>query len=122
MALGSVTTEQGSEPIGLPFVVASGEVDLALAPALQEGIATALDGSNGVVVDLSDATFLDSVALGTLIAAQQRCEDSGATLYVIVSDSRVMRVFELTGLASSFAMFDSRAALTEHVSGAGSPA
>ncbi len=118
MALGNVSTDAGSEPSGLPVVVlASGEVDLALAPDLDRQIAGALKQNRGVIVDLSGATFLDSIALGVLIAARQESESAGTELYLIIADERVARVFELTGLQSAFSIFDSRAALTAHLAG-----
>ena len=119
MAMGKVSTEKGVAALTTPIVTVSGEVDLALAPAMNEQISHALDEDHGVVVDLGDATFIDSVALGTLISARQRCEDSGDSLYLIVSDDRVRRVFELTGLQSAFVMFESREELFDHVAGTG---
>jgi anti-sigma B factor antagonist len=114
MSTGKVSTERVTF-LGLPVVVASGEVDLALAPALEEQISAALDERQGVVVDLGGSTFIDSVALGTLISARQRCEASGEALYLIVADDRVKRVFELTGLLSAFVIFDSREGLVEQL-------
>jgi anti-sigma B factor antagonist len=122
MAMGKVSTERDGASPGLPIVAVSGEVDLALAPSMEEQIASALDQSHAVIVDLGAATFIDSVALGTLISARQRCESSGETLYLIVSDHRVKRVFELTGLESAFSMFETRQALMDHVAATGSQA
>ena len=118
MALGNVSTDASGEPSGRPVVVlASGEVDLALAPELDRQIAGALEQNRGVIVDLSGATFLDSVALGVLINAQRESQSAGTELYLIIADERVARVFELTGLQSAFSIFDSRAALTDHLAG-----
>lgn len=119
MAMGKVSTEAGVTSLDMPIITVSGEVDLALAPAMEEQMATALDQDHCVVIDLGGATFIDSVALGTLISARQKCELSGGVLYLIVSDERVKRVFELTGLQSVFMMFDSREALFEHLAGTG---
>jgi hypothetical protein len=54
---------------GLPVVCLTGEVDLAVAPGLQESLDLLLaSGASTIVVDLLDATFLDSIALGVLVA------------------------------------------------------
>jgi anti-sigma B factor antagonist len=121
MPMGEVTTETSGSPPSPVVVVISGEVDLAMAPAMNDHIAAALSKDSDLIVDLSAATFIDSVALGVLTLALERCEDAGHKLFMVISDARVLRVFELTGLTSSFAIFDSRAALSAHLDEAGGP-
>ena len=116
MTLGTVRTESDNA-LNLPLVVVTGEVDLALAPVMDEHISAVLDRSEGgVIVDLAGATFIDSVALGVLISTLHRSEDSGAALYLVIADPRVKRVFELTGLDTSFTTFESRSELMQHLS------
>lgn len=63
-SLGSVEVEQAD---GAVVVVLRGEHDLATAPMLEEMLTTA--GAAGpVVVDLSDAAFIDSSTIGVLVA------------------------------------------------------
>ena len=116
MTLGTVRTDS-DDALRLPLVVVTGEVDLALAPVMDEHISAVLDHSEeGVIVDLAGATFIDSVALGVLISALHRSENSGAALYLVITDPRVKRVFELTGLDTSFPIFGSRSDLMKHLS------
>lgn len=119
MAMGKVETEVNGLP-GLTTVAVSGEVDLAVAPAMDSHLSAALGQGKDIVVDLSRATFLDSVALGVLTWALERCTEAGRRLFLILSDQRVLRVFELTGLTGSFAIFATRPDLIEHLSQAGS--
>lgn len=100
---------------GLEVVFADGEVDLAVAPSLDAEIAAAVAQGSGAVIDLSGTTFLDSVALGVLAAAQRRFGQAGLPLYLVVSERRVLKVFEITGLSSTFSIFPSRDALVAHL-------
>jgi anti-sigma B factor antagonist len=120
MATGNVqTVADGSLP-GLTIVAVSGEVDLAVAPVMDSQISAALEEGHDIVVDLSDATFLDSVALGVLTWALEACDEAGRNLFLVVNDQRVLRVFELTGLTTNFAIFATRADLVGHRNQAGS--
>ena len=116
MAMGKVQTEASSSIPGLSVVVASGEVDLAMAPAMDSHLSAALGQGKDIVVDLSDATFIDSVALGVLTWALEGSREAGRRLFLLISDQRVLRVFELTGLTDSFSIFASRADLIERLS------
>ena len=54
-------------------VSVGGDVDLHSAPVLRVRLAALADAHVGhVVLDLSDATFLDSMALGVILAAKKR--------------------------------------------------
>lgn len=96
-------------PEGPPVVVAAGDIDLAVAPSLRESLAELLDaGHCDIVVDLIDATFLDSVALGVLVGALEQCRQAGGDLHLVVTDPRILRVLGITGLASTFTTHSSR--------------
>jgi anti-sigma B factor antagonist len=120
MAMGKVQTEESGSLPGLIVVTVSGEVDLAVAPAMDSHLSAALGQGQDIVVDLTDATFLDSVALGVLTWSLEASQEAGRKLFLIISDQRVLRVFELTGLTGSFAIFDTRADLTKSLSQADS--
>jgi anti-sigma B factor antagonist len=120
MAMGKVQTEETGSLPGLVVVSVSGEVDLAVAPALDSHLSAALGQGQDIVVDLAEATFLDSVALGVLTWALEQSQEAGRGLFLIISDERVLRVFELTGLTGSFAIFETRADLIERLSQADS--
>lgn len=88
---------------GVPVVSASGEMDVATAPPLRDRLQTlAASGKPTVVVDLLDVTFLDSTALGVLVGALKRCRESGGDLPLVITEPRILRVFEITGLTGVF--------------------
>ncbi len=109
------------EPIseGTPPVVhLSGEIDLAQAPQVQERLDRLADvGATTIVVDLLDATFLDSVALGVLVGALKRCRAAGGTLHLVVTEPRIVKVLRITGLLDEFSVHDSLASATGALEG-----
>jgi anti-sigma B factor antagonist len=93
---------------GSTVVAARGEVDVATAPALRDGLDEALDHDIGtVVVDLTGVTFIDSTGLGVLIGARRRCMEAGRELRVVVVEPRILKVFEITGLTELFTIHPS---------------
>lgn len=93
---------------GSTIVSARGEVDVATAPALREGLDEAVAADAGaVVVDLTGVTFIDSTGLGVLIGARKRCLDADLELRVVVTEPRILKVFEITGLTELFAIHES---------------
>lgn len=88
---------------GVPVVSASGEIDVATAPPLRDRLQSlTTSGRSTVVVDLLGVTFLDSTALGVLVGALKRCRESGGDLPLVISEPRILKVFEITGLTGVF--------------------
>lgn len=99
---------QVSEDNG-PLVVVDGEIDLAVAPSLRERLETLLAaGHSTLYLDLLDATFLDSTALGVLVTVREQCQRAGGALHLIVTEPRILKVLEITGLATAFPLHGSR--------------
>ena len=52
----------------VPVIAVHGQADLHTAPELRSAIAEAIDGgATSLVIDLSEATFIDSMTLGVLL-------------------------------------------------------
>jgi anti-sigma B factor antagonist len=100
-------TDDGSVVVAL-----SGEIDVAAAPTVRERLEQAADKEGALVVDLSDVTFIDSTALGVLIGIHKRCTAAGTDLHLVVSEPRILKVFEITGLTDFFAIVPSLAEAT----------
>jgi len=84
---------------------AAGEIDVATAPKLRERLDATVDrGPALVVVDLSAVTFIDSTGLGVLIGTSKRIEDAGGAMRLVVSEPRILKLFEITGLTDRFAI------------------
>jgi anti-sigma B factor antagonist len=105
-------SEIGAFPPGLEFVISSrrlangtfvvaagGEIDLYTAPELERVLAGPLaEGTARLVVDLSEATFVDSTALHVFLRAARQLDREAGELIVVVPDPNVRKVFEITGV------------------------
>jgi anti-sigma B factor antagonist len=88
---------------GVGFIRLSGEIDMAYADQLRqlgEGLITDYVGT--VRVDLSAVTFIDSTVLGALISIRNEAIAHNCVLILEKPVPRVLRVFELCGLATVF--------------------
>ena len=105
---------------GIFSVGVTGEVDLATAPELKEALAQVIEsGARGVVVDLSEATFIDSTTLGVLMGATKRLRPAGGELAIACREANIRRIFEITLLDRVFTIVDSVQEAVEHLDGRG---
>ena len=92
---------------GAIVVEVGGEVELHSAPQLREELHRVCEAEKPcIVVDLSGVSFIDSTGLGVLIGGLKRARERGS-LSVVVTQYKVRRVFEITGLTGVFTLFDS---------------
>ena len=97
-----------------------GEVDLYTAPEFKERMVQVIeDGKKRVVVDLSEATFIDSTTLGVLVGGVKRLRPSGGSLALVCTDQNIQKIFEITGLDRVFPIHASREDALNDVGGAG---
>jgi anti-sigma B factor antagonist len=47
--------------------------------------------------------------LGVLVGGLKRCRDMGGELHVVVTDARIKKIFEITGLNKVFPLADTEA-------------
>ncbi|HTZ08899.1 MAG TPA: STAS domain-containing protein [Acidimicrobiales bacterium] len=98
------------EERGVPVVTVGGEVDLATAPRLAEHLeGLGESGATTVVVDLTEVRFVDSTALGVLVAAMKRLRAGGGDLRLVVTEPHLAKVFSITGLDDVFAIYPTTA-------------
>jgi anti-anti-sigma factor len=93
-----------SEP-GVAIVAVRGEHEAFSAPRLAGELEALLGEGLAVVVDLSDADFLDSTVVSVLLRARWDARQRGSKLALVVDDSTgwaVRRLFEVTGLDDIF--------------------
>jgi anti-sigma B factor antagonist len=98
-------------------VCVAGAFDMHAAPMVKQTFAAALGtGRRHVVVDLCEATFIDSTAIGVLIGVTKKLRRSrNGSLSIACTNLNVIATFEMAGLASAMpvrlAMDDAVAAL-----------
>ena len=90
-------------------VAVRGEVDIFTAPEFKARISDAIEaGRDLVVVDLTQATFIDSSSLGVLISAHRRLEQRGGRLVIVSDVPAVLNTFRITGLDSVLELVKTR--------------
>jgi anti-anti-sigma factor len=107
MAPISVTLAPRDPPAAVIALV--GEHDAYSSPRLENELAVLLDEGRRIAVDLRDTTFVDSTTLSVLLSARHRAEASSLGFALVLPTeeyTQVNRILELTGLASTFAIFE----------------
>ena len=94
-------------------VSVQGDADASAASELLRVI-TGLDAST-VVVDLSEATLIDSRTIAVLVDRTEHLRAAAGDLIVVCADRNILRLFRRIGLDSELTIVDSRAAAKEAV-------
>ena len=107
MAPISVTLAPRDPPAAVVALV--GEHDTYSAGRLENELGVLLDESRRIVVDLRDTEFIDSTTLAVLLGTRKQAERSGLGFTLVLPQrtyTQVHQLLDLTGLGSSFAIFD----------------
>lgn len=100
----------------------SGELDMVTAPGLRRRLERAIaGGARGIVVDLRDVTFVDSLSLASLVAAKHRLAPRGR-LAVVADDEFVGLMTRAAGLAGVLDLFADQDAARDFAFGGGTEA
>jgi anti-sigma B factor antagonist len=103
---------------GLCRIALTGELDLGTSPKLEDLLLDELASNEGVILDLTRLSFIDSSGIGLLIKAHQ-AKENGVLLHTVVSpESQVERVFAIAGIGRALPLFFDR---DEAVAAAGPP-
>jgi anti-sigma B factor antagonist len=99
---------------GCEVVQLVGEIDHANAPLVEREVLAGMRAVTGVVVDLTDTTFLDSAGLLCLDRVVTACSDRGAPVRVAApADGMVRFTLELVGFLPDLLTEDVASALEE---------
>jgi anti-sigma B factor antagonist len=88
---------------GFSVITLRGDSDAYVAPRIRSDLATALGAGAPLVVDLTQATFIDSTIVGILLESLADCEKRERPLLLLLPDDaapEIHRLFEITGLAA----------------------
>ena len=108
------TYEEG----GAQVVEICGEVELHSAARVREELRRACEEKNArCIVDMSGVPFIDSTGVGVLVGALKLARQQGGSFAIANPQSRVRRVFEITGLMDALPIFDSLAAANQSSAG-----
>lgn len=84
---------------GLSVVALSGEWDVLSKDALHDAL-SATGTKRDVVVDARDANFFDSSALAEFISFYKRATQRGKRFELLIGNSNLEKILEMTGLAA----------------------
>jgi anti-sigma B factor antagonist len=98
------TSKQG----GTSVIALRGEIDVYTAPRLRQALIDLVEGgAKDIVVDMSRVDFLDSTGLGVLVGGLKRVKSNEGEMKLVVTQDRITKIFDITGLAKVFPMFGS---------------
>jgi len=100
-------------------VIVDGDLDLAVVPELEEAMAAVTaNGHRHLVIDLSAATFLDSMATGVLLASLRPLRAHHDAAVVLAGATGIVeRSLVVSGVGSLFSMFPDRPTAIRRVRG-----
>jgi anti-anti-sigma factor len=107
MAPISVTLAPRDPPAAVVGLV--GEHDAYSATRLEGELGVLLEEGLRIVVDFRDTEFIDSTTLAILLAARRHAQETQLGFTVVLprdSYTQVNQLLDLTGLGSSFAIYD----------------
>ena len=82
---------------------AGGELDLAVAPQLKQDLHRLIEeGERHLVLDFTEATFIDSTTIGAVLSATKRVREHNGSLEIVCTNRNVLRAFEFAGLDRIF--------------------
>jgi anti-sigma B factor antagonist len=115
---GAFWIEEERPALGVTLLVVHGDADLHAAPELRDRLGAAVDaGDSGIVVDLTQTSFLDSTALGVLLGAVKRLRGGDGRIQLVVSRPELRRIFEITLLDQVMPLAETRGDALAAVSG-----
>jgi anti-sigma B factor antagonist len=91
-------------------IALAGEYDLARADEIRETLSPLINEGRPMIVDLTGVSLVDSLSIGVLINAHQRCEFRGIPFGLVVSpiaQDPVRHALRLAGVLSSMPVFSS---------------
>jgi len=96
-----ITTHHGEEA---SLIRLRGRLNVDSSPALRDRLLSMLEAQSpkGVVVDLTDVTYIDSSGIATLIEALRMARMRQTTLCVQGLQGRLLHLFQVSGVSALF--------------------
>jgi anti-sigma B factor antagonist len=99
------------------LVSVEGELDLYSAPRLQAELDALASDASDVVLDLSQVTFIDSTALGAILAAGRRLREADGRLALVAATDATRKLLALVGVDRVLPIYESSERALEHLVG-----
>lgn len=89
---------------GIAVVALKGDVDLDASPTVRKALLDCVGLKHGVLVDMSQVSYLDSSGVASLVEAFQTARKSGTRFALAAVSQPAMRVLELARLDRVFSI------------------
>jgi anti-anti-sigma factor len=100
-------------------VAITGELDMAAAPSFEQALFDTVASSEPTILDLSEVSFMDSTAIGAMLAVRRQAElKPGRFAVVCAPGSEIERTLLVMGLDTSFTIVQSRGRAAAELAGA----
>nr|CBH32110.1 putative tetR family transcriptional regulator [Streptomyces albaduncus] len=94
---------------GWTVVEIDGDMDGHTSPMIRDALIELIDeGHRHFILDLNFVPFLDSMGLGMIVAVTKRIRGRDGSLRIVSASSRVLRIFDLSGMRQSYEVYHSR--------------
>ena len=99
------------------LLVVSGELDVSSVSEVRKALETLVaDRVGGVIVDLSEVTFIDSLSIAAIVAAKRRLGEE-RRMAIVADHPYVLLIFEAGGLDSVVPLFATVELAEAHIGG-----
>ena len=103
MAQVTLDVESRQTDNGVTVLAPSGRLDVAGVPALKEAVSEAIKaGQPRLIIDMEGVSFVDSLGLGSVVAALKQVRSTKGDLRLAAPNQQVRVVLELTTLDRVF--------------------
>jgi len=94
---------------GVEIVALQGEVDMHVSPQVREALLSVFKkNAKGILVDLSEVTFMDSSGIATLVEGLRWSKNEGTRFILVGLQDTVSHTLKLAKLDSFFEIFPSQ--------------
>ena len=83
---------------GCVIAAVTGEIDISTVGGLRERLFELAEGSEPLIVDLDQVTFIDSAGLGALVGTSRRAAEHGGTLRAVCTRPQTRKLLWMTGV------------------------
>ncbi len=94
----------------------SGELEISRKREIREALRRSA-GDRAVLIDLSEVTYADSVALTELLRFCVEAQRDAVVVALVIRTPQLARVVQYAGLARAFKTFDDREAALQYLTG-----
>ena len=99
-------------------VTVGGELDLYSSPRLAAELGALTADAAEVVLDLTAVTFMDSTALGAILASARLLRDAGGRLSLVAAGAATRKLLALVGVDRVLPVYETSERALEHLVGA----